>query len=205
MLDTPKFTTRTPTATVVEQPEPKFQIGKFLQSEHQPSLLNVKRLFLPRQEVTERTQTVMGKMLEAITGTRNIQCPSLLPVTIVPHPDEVLDSKRSQIDKILQKVLALALYNFKVNEGLIAYFMERGAKQLVIDVISILIHNLMEAERTLIARSRNGNRVNANYYNLIANTINSYLNRQTAQRLLESYVIAKSDVANKIRQESPIC
>ncbi|KAA6363826.1 MAG: hypothetical protein EZS28_040647 [Streblomastix strix] len=77
---------------------------------------------------------LMAKVLEAITGVQaneidfwatnildeqngvarrsEIQCPSLLPITSVPEPDEVLNTKRSPNDKILQSEQALALNNF---------------------------------------------------------------------------------------------
>ncbi|KAA6332306.1 MAG: hypothetical protein EZS28_053293, partial [Streblomastix strix] len=52
---------------------------------------------------------------------REIQCPSLLLVTSVPEPDEVLDAKRSPIDKILQSEQALALYNFRIGERILTH------------------------------------------------------------------------------------
>ncbi|KAA6359601.1 MAG: hypothetical protein EZS28_044872, partial [Streblomastix strix] len=142
-FETPKFTTKTPVATAVEQPEMGVEIGKFLQAELQPTLQDIERQLTPRQAVSERTQMVMAKVLEAMTGVqaneidfwatnildeqngearrREIQCPSLLPVTSVPVPDEVLDAKRSPIDKILQSEQALALYNFRIGEGMLAH------------------------------------------------------------------------------------
>ncbi|KAA6359399.1 MAG: hypothetical protein EZS28_045074, partial [Streblomastix strix] len=133
-FDTPKFTTKTPVATAVEQQEMGDEIGKFLQSELQPTLQDIERQLTLRQTVSERTQLLMAKVLEAMTGVqaseidlwatnildkkngearrREIQCPSLLPVTSVPVPDEVLDLKRCLIDKILQSMQALTLHNF---------------------------------------------------------------------------------------------
>ncbi|KAA6376168.1 MAG: hypothetical protein EZS28_028304 [Streblomastix strix] len=113
--DTPKFITKTPVAIAVEQQEMRDEIGKFLQSELQPKLQNIERQITPRQAVCERTLTLMARVLEAMTGVqaneidfqatnipdeqigearrREIQCPSLLPITSVPVPDEILDSR----------------------------------------------------------------------------------------------------------------
>ncbi|KAA6383878.1 MAG: hypothetical protein EZS28_020595, partial [Streblomastix strix] len=110
-FDTPKFTTKTPVATAVEQLEKGDEIGKFLQSELQPTLQDIERQLTPGQAVSGRTQTPMANVLEAMTGVqaseidfwatnildeqngearrREIQCPSLLPITSVPVPDEV--------------------------------------------------------------------------------------------------------------------
>ncbi|KAA6366140.1 MAG: hypothetical protein EZS28_038333, partial [Streblomastix strix] len=142
-FDLPKFTTKTPVATAVEQPEMGDQIGIFLQYELQSTLQDTERQLKPRQAVIERTQALMAKVLEAMIGIqaseidfyatnildeqngearrREIQCPSLLLITSVPVPDEVLDSKRSPIDKILQSEHALALYNFRIDEGMLAH------------------------------------------------------------------------------------
>ncbi|KAA6359834.1 MAG: hypothetical protein EZS28_044640, partial [Streblomastix strix] len=137
-FDTSKFTTKTPAATAVEQPEMGDEIGKFLQAELQPTLQDIERQLTPRQAVSERSQMLMAKGFEAMTGVqaneidfwatnildeqngearrREIQCPSQLPIISVPVPDEVLDAKRSPIDKILQSEQALALYNFRIGE-----------------------------------------------------------------------------------------
>ncbi|KAA6367162.1 MAG: hypothetical protein EZS28_037310, partial [Streblomastix strix] len=123
-FDPPKFTVRTPVTTTVEQLELGDKIGKFLQSEQQQTLQDIERQLIPMQAVSERTQALMAKVLQAMTGVqaseidflttnildeqngearrREIQCPQLLPITSVPVQDEVLDSKRSPIDKILQ-------------------------------------------------------------------------------------------------------
>ncbi|KAA6377975.1 MAG: hypothetical protein EZS28_026500 [Streblomastix strix] len=91
------------------------EIGKFLQAELQPTLQDIERQLTPRQAVSERTQTLMARVLEAMTNMQAIeidfwatnildeqngeaqrresQRPSLLPVTSVPVPDEVLDAK----------------------------------------------------------------------------------------------------------------
>ncbi|KAA6367923.1 MAG: hypothetical protein EZS28_036550, partial [Streblomastix strix] len=96
------------------------EIGKFLQAELQPTLQDIERQLTPRQAASEKTQVLITKVLEAMTGIqaretdfwatniqdkqngearrREIQCPSLLPVTSVPVPDEVLDAKRSPIE-----------------------------------------------------------------------------------------------------------
>ncbi|KAA6381495.1 MAG: hypothetical protein EZS28_022978 [Streblomastix strix] len=98
------------------------EIGKFLQAELQPTLQDNERQLIPMQAESERTQTLMAKVLEAMTGVltieinfwttnildeqngeirrREIQRPSLLQITSITVPDEVLDSKRSRIDKI---------------------------------------------------------------------------------------------------------
>ncbi|KAA6354715.1 MAG: hypothetical protein EZS28_049758, partial [Streblomastix strix] len=128
---------------------------------------------------------------------REIQCPSLLPVTTVPIPDEVLDAKRSPIDKILQSEQALALYNFRIGEGMLAHLCEQQEDNLAIDILSQMIHNLREAERTHFARARNENGTNANYFNLAANSINSHLNSEAGSHMLGAQVIARSDTANK--------
>ncbi|KAA6371488.1 MAG: hypothetical protein EZS28_032984, partial [Streblomastix strix] len=87
------------------------EIGKFHQSELQPTLQDIERQLTTRQTVSERTQTLMAKVLEAITGVqaseidfwrtnilneqnfesqrREIQYPSLLTIISVPVPDEV--------------------------------------------------------------------------------------------------------------------
>ncbi|KAA6381191.1 MAG: hypothetical protein EZS28_023283 [Streblomastix strix] len=218
-FETPKFATETPVVTAVEQPEMGDEIGKFLQAELQPTLQDIERQLTPRQAISERTQMVMTKVLEAMTGVqaneidfwatnildeqngearrREIQCPSLLPVTSVPVPDEVLDAKRSPINKILQSEQALALYNFRIGEGMLAHLREQQEDNLAIDILSQMIHNLREAERTHFARARNENGTNANYFNLAANSINSHLNSEAGSHMLGAQVIARSDTANK--------
>ncbi|KAA6354603.1 MAG: hypothetical protein EZS28_049869, partial [Streblomastix strix] len=84
---------------------------------------------------------------------REIQCPSLLPVTSVPVPDEVLVAKRSPIDMILQSVQALALYDFRIGEGMLAHLCKQQEENLAIDQLSQMTHNLREAERTHFARA----------------------------------------------------
>ncbi|KAA6401802.1 MAG: hypothetical protein EZS28_002676 [Streblomastix strix] len=69
-FDAPKFTTKTPVGTAVEQPEIGDEIGKFLQAELQPTLQDIERQLTPRQAVSERTQMVMAKVLEAMTGVQ---------------------------------------------------------------------------------------------------------------------------------------
>ncbi|KAA6393829.1 MAG: hypothetical protein EZS28_010642 [Streblomastix strix] len=184
-FDTPKFTTKTPVATAVEQQEMGDEIRKFLQSKLQPTQQNIVRQLTPRQEVSERRQMLMAKVLEAMTGVqaseivfwatnildeqngeaqrREIRCQSLLSVTSVPVPDEVQDAKRSQIDKIQQSVQALALYNFRIGEGMLAHLCEQQEDNLAIDLLSQIIHNLREAGRTHFAKARNENGTNANY------------------------------------------
>ncbi|KAA6369964.1 MAG: hypothetical protein EZS28_034509 [Streblomastix strix] len=218
-FDTPKFTTKIPVATAVEQPEMVDEIGKFLQAELQPTLQDIERQLTPRQAVSERTQMVMAKVLEAMTGVqaneidfwatnildeqngearrREIQCPSLLPVTSTPVPDEVLDAKRSPIDKILQKERAPAPYNFRIGEGMLAHLCEQQEYNLAIDILSQMIHNLRVAERTHFSRVRNENGTNANYFNLAANSVNSHLNSEIGSHMLGEQVIARSDTANK--------
>ncbi|KAA6344326.1 MAG: hypothetical protein EZS28_052248, partial [Streblomastix strix] len=218
-FDTPKLTTKTSITTVNEQQEIGDEIGKFLQSELQPTLQDIERQLTPRQAVYERMQTLMAKVLEAMTGVqaneidfwatnildeqngeaqkKEIQCPSLLPITSVPVPDEVLDAKRSPIDKILQSEQALALHNFRIGEGMLAHLCEQQEVNLTIDVLSQMIYNLREVERTHFAIVRNENGINANYFNLAANSINSHLNYEAGSYMLGAQVIARSDTANK--------
>ncbi|KAA6400591.1 MAG: hypothetical protein EZS28_003886 [Streblomastix strix] len=128
---------------------------------------------------------------------REIQCPSLLSVTSVPVPDEVLDAKRSPIDKILQSEQALALYNFRTGEGMLAHLCEQQVDNLEIDILSQMMHNLREAERTHFAKAWNENGTNANYFNLAANSINLHLNSEAGSHMQGAQVIARSDTANK--------
>ncbi|KAA6377271.1 MAG: hypothetical protein EZS28_027201 [Streblomastix strix] len=161
-FDTPKFTTKTPVATAVEQPEMGDEIGKFLQAELQPTLQDIERQLTPKLAISERTQMLLAKVLEAMTGVqaneidfratnildeqngearrREMQCPLPLPVTSVPVPDEVLDAKRSSIDKILQIEQELALYNFRIGEGMLAHLCEQQKDNLAIDILSQMIH-----------------------------------------------------------------
>ncbi|KAA6387388.1 MAG: hypothetical protein EZS28_017086 [Streblomastix strix] len=67
-FDPPKFTTWTHIATAVEQPDMGNEIGKFLQSEQQPTLHDIECQLTPRQKVSKKTQTIMAKVLKAITG-----------------------------------------------------------------------------------------------------------------------------------------
>ncbi|KAA6390572.1 MAG: hypothetical protein EZS28_013904 [Streblomastix strix] len=195
------------------------EIGKFLQAELQPTLQDIERQLTPRQAISERTQMVMAKVSEAMTGVqaneidfwatnildeqngearrREIRCPSLLHVTSVSVPDEVLDAKRSPIDKILQSDQALALYNFRLGEGMLAHLCEQQEDNLAINILSQMIHNLREAERMHFARSRNENGTNANYFNLAANSVNSHINSEIGSHMLGAQVIARSDTVNK--------
>ncbi|KAA6384102.1 MAG: hypothetical protein EZS28_020370, partial [Streblomastix strix] len=50
-FETPKFTTKTPVATAVEQPEMGDEIGKFLQAKLQPTLQEIERQLPIRQAV----------------------------------------------------------------------------------------------------------------------------------------------------------
>ncbi|KAA6380049.1 MAG: hypothetical protein EZS28_024423 [Streblomastix strix] len=218
-FDPPKFTTKTPVATTIEQPEMGDEIGKFLQAELQPTLQDIEQQLKPKEAVNERTQMLMAKVLEAMTGVqaneidfwatnildeqngearrREIQCPSLLLITSVPVPDKVLDAKRSQIDMILQCEQALALYNFRIAEGMRAHLCEQQEDNLAIGILCWMIHNLREAGRTHFARTWNENGANANHFNLAANSINSHLNSETGSHMLGAQVNARSDIANK--------
>ncbi|KAA6364297.1 MAG: hypothetical protein EZS28_040177 [Streblomastix strix] len=218
-FDTPKFTTKTSVATAVKQPEMGYEIGKFLQSELQPTLQDIERQPTPRQAVSERTQTLMAKVLEAMTGVqaseidfwatnildkqneearrRELQCPSLLPITSVPVPDDVLESKYSPIDKILQNEQALTLYNFRIGERMLAHLCEQQEDNLAIDILRQMIHNLRETGRTHFTRARNENRTNANYFSLAANQVNPHLNSETGSHILGAQFIVRSDTANK--------
>ncbi|KAA6396226.1 MAG: hypothetical protein EZS28_008249 [Streblomastix strix] len=126
-----------------------------------------------------------------------MQCSSLLPIASVPVPEEALDSNRSPIDKILQSEQALALYNFRIGEGILTYLCEQQEDNLSIDILSQMIHNLREAERTHFARQQNENVTNANYFNLATNSINSHLDSQAGPHMLGAQIIARSDAANK--------
>ncbi|KAA6374204.1 MAG: hypothetical protein EZS28_030271, partial [Streblomastix strix] len=112
-----------------------------------------------------------------------IQCTSILPITSELVPDEVLDSKRSPIDKILQSEQALALCNFRLGEGILAHLCEQQEENLAIVVLCQMSHKLMETESVHLARSRNENWTNANYFNLAANSINTYMNRETGSHI----------------------
>ncbi|KAA6391524.1 MAG: hypothetical protein EZS28_012950 [Streblomastix strix] len=124
-FDTPKITAKTPVTATAEKPELRDEIGKFLQSAQHPTLQDIERQLTPRQAVSERTQTFIAKVLEAITGAqaserdfwatnildekngealrRELLRPSLLPITSVPVPDEVLDSQQSPIIGALER------------------------------------------------------------------------------------------------------
>ncbi|KAA6396870.1 MAG: hypothetical protein EZS28_007601 [Streblomastix strix] len=217
-FETPEFTAKTPVTTAIEQPEIRDNIRKFLQSELQPTLQDIERQLTSRQAVSERTQTLIAKVLKAMTCAqasgidfwatkildeqngeaeiREIQCPSLLLITSVPVTNEVLDSKRSPIDKILQNEQGLALYSFRICEGILAHLCELQEDNFSIDVLSLMIYNLMEAERTHYSRARNENEIYANYFNLATNSINSLLNNETESRILGAQVIARSDTEN---------
>ncbi|KAA6403134.1 MAG: hypothetical protein EZS28_001340 [Streblomastix strix] len=78
---------------------------------------------------------------------------------------------RNPINKILQNEQALALYNFRKDEGKLAHLYEPQEEQLAIGLLSLMINNLWEAERTYFARAQNENGTNANYLNLAANSI----------------------------------
>ncbi|KAA6375891.1 MAG: hypothetical protein EZS28_028582 [Streblomastix strix] len=69
-FDTLKFTTKTHTPTVTEQSNARYKIGKLLQKEYQPTLQDIERQLTPRQAVSERTVTIMTRVLVAITGSR---------------------------------------------------------------------------------------------------------------------------------------
>ncbi|KAA6399756.1 MAG: hypothetical protein EZS28_004705 [Streblomastix strix] len=192
---------------------------KFLQAELQPTLQNIEQQLTPRQAFSGRTQTLMVKVLETVTGVqaneidfwatnilyeqngearrREIQCPSLLSAISIPVPNEVLDAQRSPIDKVLQSEQALALYNFRIGEGMLVHLYEYQDDNLAVDILSQMIHNLREAERIHFARARNENGTNTNYFNLAANSINSHLNSEAGSHMLLAQVIAGSDTANK--------
>ncbi|KAA6392914.1 MAG: hypothetical protein EZS28_011562 [Streblomastix strix] len=215
----PKFTARTPVTIISEQPEMGDQIGKFIQLELQPTLQDIERQLTPRQAISEGPQTLMTKVLQAMTGAqtseinfwatnildeqnceahrREIQCLSLLSITSITVQDEILDSKRSSIDKILQSEQALALYNIRISEGILAHLCEQQQELLVIDILSKMIYNLRVAERTLFARVRNEKGTNANYFSLAANSINSHLSSETESHMLGAQVIERSDITNK--------
>ncbi|KAA6373749.1 MAG: hypothetical protein EZS28_030724 [Streblomastix strix] len=218
-FDTPKFTTRTPVTTTVEQSEQVDEIGKFLQSEQLQALQDIEHQLSSRQAVSERRQTLMASVLQAMTGLqsskidfwatcillkhngedrrRELQRPSLLSITSVLVKDEVLDSKRCPIDKILQSQNALAQYDFRIGEEILAHVCEQQEDNFAIDTLSQMIHKLRQAERTHFTRARNENGTNANYFDLAANSINSYLNSQAGSHMFGAQQIARSDVANK--------
>ncbi|KAA6399950.1 MAG: hypothetical protein EZS28_004522 [Streblomastix strix] len=165
-IDPPKFTTWIHVATAVEQPEMGDEIGKFHQSELQPKLQDIERQLTLRQTVSERTQMLMQKVLEVMTGAqaneidfwatnilgeqngearrRQIQCPSLLHITSELISDEVLDSKCSPIYKLLPNEQVLALYNFRIGEEMQAHLCQQIEENFANDVLSQMIHNLSE-------------------------------------------------------------
>ncbi|KAA6399477.1 MAG: hypothetical protein EZS28_004994 [Streblomastix strix] len=105
-FDTPKFTARTHVSTINEQLELGDEIGKFLQSVQQQMLIEIELQLTLRRAVNERTQVLLAKVLTVMSGVRTseinlwatnifteqnaeawrreIQCPSLLPITSVP-------------------------------------------------------------------------------------------------------------------------
>ncbi|KAA6361939.1 MAG: hypothetical protein EZS28_042535 [Streblomastix strix] len=103
----------------------------------------------------------------------------------------------SPIDKILLSEQTLALYNFRISEGMLAHLFEQQEYNLAIDILSQMIHNLREAERTHSAGARNENGTNANYFNLAANSINSHMNSYAGSHMSNAQIIARSDTANK--------
>ncbi|KAA6368224.1 MAG: hypothetical protein EZS28_036250 [Streblomastix strix] len=105
-FDLPKFTTRTSATTTVEQPELRNKIRKFLQYVQQPTLQDIEHWLTPRLAVSQRTQELKAKVLQAMSGVcaseinlyatnilaeqiaeawrREIQCPSILPIISEP-------------------------------------------------------------------------------------------------------------------------
>ncbi|KAA6368287.1 MAG: hypothetical protein EZS28_036187 [Streblomastix strix] len=174
-FDTPKFTAKTPVTTISKQSEFGDEVVKFLQSEQQSTLQNIQHWLTPRLAVSKRTQVLMAKVFEAMTSVQaseidllaknildeqngearrhEIQCKSLIPIMSMTVQKEVLDSKRSLIDKFLQSELALMLYNFRIGEGILVQICEQQHEQLAIDVLSLLINNLREAQRMHFAGS----------------------------------------------------
>ncbi|KAA6399545.1 MAG: hypothetical protein EZS28_004934 [Streblomastix strix] len=69
-FDPPKFTARTPVTTTVEQQELGDEVGKFLYSKQQPTLQDIERQLTPWQAVCQRTQALMTKVVQAITGVQ---------------------------------------------------------------------------------------------------------------------------------------
>ncbi|KAA6392777.1 MAG: hypothetical protein EZS28_011700 [Streblomastix strix] len=92
---------------------------------------------------------------------------------------------------------ALVLYNFRIGEGMLAFLCDQKGDNLAIEILSQTIHNLREVERTHFARARNENGTNANYINLVANSINSHLISDTGSHMLGAQVITRSDTANR--------
>ncbi|KAA6384494.1 MAG: hypothetical protein EZS28_019974, partial [Streblomastix strix] len=218
-FDKPKINARTPTATAVEQQDPRKEIGKFLQSQYQLTLQDIERQLTPGQSISEKTQAHLAKALTAITvmrtseidfrarklsrlqnfeaRRRDIQCPPLLSITTVMQPIEVLDSKRCPIDKILQSEQTLALNNFPIDEEILAHFSEQQEYQFANDVLSQMILTLGKAERTHFTRAHNENGTNINYFYLAANSFNSNLNSETRSHMLGTQVIARRGTVNK--------
>ncbi|KAA6388277.1 MAG: hypothetical protein EZS28_016194 [Streblomastix strix] len=120
-FETPKFTTKMQTTIITEQFNAEDNIGKFLQTEHQPMLQDIEHQLTPRQVVSEKTAIIISRVLESITCTiiadidfqalnifaeknaeaqrRKIQCLQLLPITNIPQYDQILGTNRSPIDK----------------------------------------------------------------------------------------------------------
>ncbi|KAA6401477.1 MAG: hypothetical protein EZS28_002995 [Streblomastix strix] len=124
-FDPPKYIVTAPVTTTVKQLEHRDEIGKFLQPEQQSMLQDIERQLAPRQAFSGRMQTHMAKVMEATyileeqnceANKREIQCLSLLLIISVSVPEEILDSKRSPIDKILLSMQSFTLYNFRIGE-----------------------------------------------------------------------------------------
>ncbi|KAA6384098.1 MAG: hypothetical protein EZS28_020375 [Streblomastix strix] len=82
-LDTPKFTTKTPIMTAIEQTSSGDYNEKFLQTEHQPPLQEIERQPTPRQAVSERTVIIISsqnKMQKLGEGRCNVYRYYLLQV-----------------------------------------------------------------------------------------------------------------------------
>ncbi|KAA6383944.1 MAG: hypothetical protein EZS28_020527 [Streblomastix strix] len=69
-FDPPQFTAMALVTTINEQPDMEDEIGKFLQSELQPMLQDIERQLTPWMTVNERTQTLMIKVLDAMSGVQ---------------------------------------------------------------------------------------------------------------------------------------
>ncbi|KAA6383278.1 MAG: hypothetical protein EZS28_021196 [Streblomastix strix] len=219
IFDAPKFTARTPVATISEQPVMGDDFGKFIQFEQQPALQDIEKQLSLMQAVSQRTQMLTANVLLAMTSVqlseidfwstnildqqnnearkREIQCSSILLISSIRISDEMLNSKRNPNDKMLQNVQALALYNFRIDAGILAHLCEHQQEQHAIHVLSQMIHNLRETEKTHFAKSQNENDTIANYFQLAENSTNSYLDSQAESHMLRAQVIARSDTANK--------
>ncbi|KAA6374900.1 MAG: hypothetical protein EZS28_029572, partial [Streblomastix strix] len=87
-FDPQKLTARTPVTTKVDQLESEDEAEKFLQSEQQPKLQDIERQLTPRQAAGERTQMLMAKGLEAMTGVQASEIDFLAT--------EILDEKNGE-------------------------------------------------------------------------------------------------------------